>query len=113
PGRLADLEAGISSGEQARVLPSLPTKLVIVDDTLAVLPLQAAPEAIESIVVVHKSALLEAIIALFETLWEIAIPLPTLAQGDNPPESPQIPTADGQPNAEERRILALLTFGIP
>ncbi len=104
PGRLADLEAGISLGEQARVLPSLPTKLVMVDDTLAILPLQAAPEAIESIVVVHKSGLLEAVIALFETLWELAIPL-------------RLPTADwavqDQPSAEERRILALLTAGTP
>jgi DNA-binding CsgD family transcriptional regulator len=104
PGRLADLEAGISLGEQARVLPSLPTKLVMVDDTLAILPLQAAPEAIESIVVVHKSGLLEAVIALFETLWELAISL-------------RLPTADwavqDQPSAEERRILALLTAGTP
>ncbi|MGH3396898.1 MAG: helix-turn-helix transcriptional regulator [Streptosporangiaceae bacterium] len=104
PGRLADLEAGISLGEQARVLPSLPTKAVIVDDTLAILPLQAAPEAIESTVVVHKSGLLEAVIALFETLWELAIPL-------------RLPTADwaarDQPSAEERRILALLTAGTP
>ncbi len=86
------------------MLPELPTKLVIVDDTLAILPLQAAPEAIESIVVLHKSALLEAIIALFETLWEIAVPL-------------QLPNSecghDGPPTAEERRILALLTAGIP
>ncbi|HET7017125.1 MAG TPA: hypothetical protein VFI65_24595 [Streptosporangiaceae bacterium] len=104
PGRVADLEGGICLGEQARVLPHLPTKLILVDDTLAVLPLQAAPEAIESIVVVHKSALLEAIIALFETLWEIAIPLQLPTAGGQPP---------GQPNAEERRILALLTFGIP
>ena len=104
PGRLADLEWGVSLGEQARVLPELPTKLVIVDDTLAILPLQAAPEAIESIVVVHKSALLEAIIALFETLWEIAIPLQLPRAG---------PAVDDQPTAEERRILALLTAGIP
>ena len=104
PGRLADLEAGISLGEQARVLPSLPTKLILVDDTLAILPLQAAPEAIESIVVVHKSGPLEAVIALFETLWDRSIPL-------------RLPTADwaaqDQPSAEERRILALLTAGTP
>ncbi len=104
PGRLTDLEWGVNLGEQARVLPELPTKLVIVDDTLAILPLQAAPEAIESIVVLHKSALLEAIIALFETLWEIAVPL-------------QLPNPecghDDPPTAEERRILALLTAGIP
>ena len=104
PGRLADLEAGISLGEQARVLPSLPTKLILVDDTLAILPLQAAPEAIESIVVVHRSGPLEAVIALFETLWERSIPL-------------RLPTADwaaqDQPSAEERRILALLTAGTP
>jgi sugar-specific transcriptional regulator TrmB/DNA-binding CsgD family transcriptional regulator len=112
PGRVADLEWGISLGEQARVLPHLPTKLILVDDTLAILPLQAAPEAIESIVVVHKSALLEAIIALFETLWEIAIPL-RLPTADAQPTGQPDGQPTGQPNAEERRILALLAVGIP
>lgn len=108
PGRLADLEAGISSGEHARVLPSLPTKLVIVDDTLAILPLQAAPEAIESIVVVHKSGLLEAIIALFETRWELAIPLRLPDAGWD-----GVLAGPDQPSPEERRILVLLTAGTP
>lgn len=104
PGRLAELEVEVSLGEQARVLPYLPTKLVIVDDALAIMPLQAAPEEIESIVVVHQSALLEAIIALFETLWEVAIPLQFPGPGGVPRD---------QPSPEERHILSLLTEGIP
>jgi len=68
PARAAWQLVRTAVSEQARVLPTLPTRLIIIDDSLAVLPLQAAPEAIESVVVVQKSALLEAIIALFEAL---------------------------------------------
>ncbi|HEX9033061.1 MAG TPA: LuxR C-terminal-related transcriptional regulator [Streptosporangiaceae bacterium] len=104
PGRLKDLETGIAGGEQARILPSLPTKLFIIDDALAILPLQALPEAIESSVVVHRSALLEAIMALFETLWQIAIPLQFASTEGGPAEPP---------HPWEQRILALLTAGLP
>ncbi|HEU5417729.1 MAG TPA: LuxR C-terminal-related transcriptional regulator [Streptosporangiaceae bacterium] len=104
PGRLAEIVDGCGIGERARVLPHLPTKLLLVDDTLAILPLQAAPEAIESIVVVHKSALLEAITALFESLWLIASPVHYPAANGTPGD---------QPSPEERGILALLTAGIP
>lgn len=104
PGRLADLEQGVAAGEQARVLPRLPMKLFLIDDRFAIVPLQAAPAAIESVVIVHQSALLEALSALFETLWELALPL-DLAAAD--------PSLLEGPSEEERRILALLTAGLP
>ena len=62
-------------GEQARVLPDAPTKLLLADDRIGLIPLQAAPSSIESIVVVHPSALLEALGALFESLWARALPV--------------------------------------
>ena len=104
PGYLARLEPGVAAGEQARVLPWLPMKLFLVDDRLAIVPLQAAPAAIESSVVVHQSALLEALSALFETLWQLALPL-ELAAAD--------PSLLDNPSAEERLILASLTAGLP
>jgi DNA-binding CsgD family transcriptional regulator/sugar-specific transcriptional regulator TrmB len=105
PGRLTDhIGVGVALGEQARMLPEVPVKLVLVDDRTAVIPLQAAPTAIESAVIVHQSALLEAISALFETLWQLAIPL-ELGSGD-------VGLPD-RATAEESRILALLTAGLP
>lgn len=105
PGRLDDLEVGLAHGEQARVLPELPTKLIIVDDVIAILPLQSAPEDLESSVVVHESGLLRAISALFEAFWQVAMPLrlPGSADDDRP---------DG-PAEQERRILVLMSAGLP
>ena len=104
PGYLASLKQGVAAGEQARVLPWLPMKLFLVDDRLGILPLQAAPTAIESSVVVHQSALLEALTALFETLWHLSLP-PELA-------ATNLSLLDN-PSAEERLILASLTAGLP
>jgi DNA-binding CsgD family transcriptional regulator len=105
PGRLADLERGVTWGEQARVLPALPMKLVLVDDRIGAVPLQASPGAIASVALVHPSGLLEGLSALFEALWQVALPLDLDAErGANPPD---------QPSRDERRILSLLTAGLP
>lgn len=104
PQQPAVVERGVAGGKQGRVLPRLPMKLFLVDDRIAVVPLQVAPTTIESSVVIHRSALLEAIVALFETLWQQALPL-ELAATD--------PGLLDNPTAEERHILALLTAGLP
>lgn len=102
--RFSHLEHIVAGGEQARILPTLPMKLILVDSSLAMAPLQAAPESVESCVIVHRSALLEALSALFETLWSLAMPIDPLRAA--PPGQPT------QPTAEERRILALMTAGL-
>lgn len=99
----SDIERSIRYGEQARVLSSTPTKLVIIDERMAMIPLQAAPESIVSMVVVHPSGLLEALCAFFEDLWRRALPLTS-------------PTAAGttdSPTDDERRLLSLLATGMP
>ncbi|KAA2254658.1 transcriptional regulator TrmB [Solihabitans fulvus] len=98
-----ELEISLAHGEQARVLPDAPIKLCVADDRLGLIPLQAAPPAIESIIVVHRSALLDALCALFDTLWDQAMPLPLNSVADSP----------AGPTLEERRLLALLTTGMP
>jgi hypothetical protein len=100
----ADLEKSTALGEEARVVPDAPTKLILADDRIALIPLQAAPSTIESIVVVHPSALLQALGALFESLWARALPLPL--PGDEV-------VAEDRPSREEARLLALLTTGLP
>jgi DNA-binding CsgD family transcriptional regulator len=101
-----DLEKSAALGEEARVLPRAPTKLILADDRIGLIPLQAAPATIESIVVVHPSALLRALGALFESLWAHALPLSLQLQADRPD------LAYG-PTQDERRLLALLTTGVP
>ncbi|MDO3702795.1 helix-turn-helix domain-containing protein [Micromonospora sp. C28SCA-DRY-2] len=103
-GITGDIAEGARLGEQDRVLPHLPTKLIIADDRIAIIPLQAAPDVLESAAVIHPSALLEAIAAMFEALWRVALPLDLAWSG----------AADAnQPSQEDRHILALLTTGLP
>lgn len=104
-GRLADLEEGVRWGEQARALPALPMKLLLVDDRVAAVPLQSSPTAIESTILVHPSGLLEGLSALFESLWVVALPLDLDGLLDGSPPA--------RPSRDERRILSLLTAGLP
>src|SRR5256886_483354 len=101
----ADLENSTALGEEARVVPDAPTKLILADDRIGLIPLQAAPSRIESIVVVHPSALLQALGALFESLWARALPLPLSADDE-------VLAAD-RPSQDQMRLLALLTTGLP
>ncbi|MFL6074798.1 MAG: helix-turn-helix domain-containing protein [Mycobacteriales bacterium] len=110
PDRRPMLELYQSAGEQARVLPALPTKLIIVDDRLALVPLHldTTDTPSPSFVIVHRSALLEALCHLFETLWQVALPfrLPG-APGED------APAVGAEPDALERRILSLMNAGLP
>jgi sugar-specific transcriptional regulator TrmB/DNA-binding CsgD family transcriptional regulator len=100
-----EIEPAIAQGEQARVLANTPIKLILADDRLALLPLHSGSTTIESVVVVHPSAMLEALDALFETLWRTALPLPPV--GGKAAEG-----AQSLPQ-EDARLVALLTAGLP
>jgi hypothetical protein len=105
PGRLADLEAGIAWGELARFVPVLPMKLLLIDDRIGAVPLLASPNAIESTILVHPSGLLEGLSALFEALWQIALPLdvvPAVRRG----------RSTTHPSQDDLRILTLMTAGL-
>ncbi|QYC37803.1 Bacterial regulatory protein, LuxR family [Nonomuraea coxensis DSM 45129] len=110
PGRLAgDIGKATAKGVRHRVLPELPTKLVLVDDRLAIVPLQAMPEVLDSAVFVYRSALLEGLAALFETLWRIALPLDPAHPGADQSGADQ----SEQPSDDERHLLKLLSTGVP
>lgn len=74
PGRLENIWEGISLGEQARVGTSLPAKLVIRDDSLAIVS-SAEDYRNEIAHLIHPSSLLDLICGLFEAEWQRAIPL--------------------------------------
>jgi DNA-binding CsgD family transcriptional regulator len=76
PGRLeGDIREACGAGEQARVRPDLPTKLWIVDDKMALIPIKSGQHAIATCFIVRPCDLLDSLIALFEAEWERAVPL--------------------------------------
>ncbi|MFD8076272.1 helix-turn-helix domain-containing protein [Streptomyces sp. NPDC059718] len=113
PGRLrADIVPSIRAGEQARVRPELPLKLVISDNKAAIIPFSLAPGGQSAAYLIHRSPMLVALQALFEAQWERAVPLepaagrPAGAPEPDPQERPQ------QPDAETRTLLTLLASGL-
>jgi sugar-specific transcriptional regulator TrmB len=105
PGMAQQAAATVAAGEQVHVADSLPLKMVIADRDLALLPL--APDgAGMSALLVHASGLLEALVALFEAVWERSYPLWTISGGD----VEERPT--GEVDDLDRHILALLLAGL-
>lgn len=77
PGHLKDvIEPCIEAGEQARVLPSVPVKLLIIDEAYALVSLSIKEaDVVNSMLVVQPCGLLSALIALFEQSWLSALPI--------------------------------------
>ncbi|MFE0464233.1 LuxR C-terminal-related transcriptional regulator [Kitasatospora sp. NPDC058965] len=98
PERLAEIHAFTGAGEQARVLPELPLKLALVDDTWALLPVSSGTE-LQSVVLLRPSSLLDALTGLFELYWNRAMRLPA-------------PDSDERPQDRHRQLLALLAAGL-
>jgi predicted transcriptional regulator/DNA-binding CsgD family transcriptional regulator len=74
PGRLDNIWEGIRSGERARVGSTLPAKIVISDDQVAIV--SSAADFHDGIAyLVHRSSLLDVISGLFEATWDRAVPL--------------------------------------
>lgn len=76
PGHLRDvIEPCVKAGEQARVLPSVPVKLVIIDDAYALVSLSIKEADVHNtMLVVQPCGLLSALVALFEQSWRNALP---------------------------------------
>lgn len=110
PGVVEFIEAVGPAGEQARVLTELPMPLLIVDREAALLPVSAAsPSVADDFLLVHRSAVLDALIMLFESTWERATPFEPGA-GAGGAETGR--TSDWSPSSADRRMLALLAAGM-
>jgi DNA-binding CsgD family transcriptional regulator len=101
-GRPAALRTMIAAGEQARVTESVPVKLFIADDQLGLIPLEVGGGA-EAALVIRASSMLDTLIALFELVWERAIPIH--ADGE-------LPSSGTGPSQEEAALLGLLAAGL-
>lgn len=101
PGHLKDvIEPCINAGEQARALPSVPVKLVIIDEAYALVSLSIKEADVHNtMLVVQPCGLFSALVALFEQSWQNALPFHgrTTRPGGLPPS--------------DRRLLWLLAGG--
>lgn len=98
PGLLAHAEESLAAGEEIRVVPTLPLRMIIADGELGLVPLSSVGEP--GAIVVHPSGLLDALIALFELTWERAMAL----RPDAVPYAGDLTDLD-------RRVVALLLQG--
>jgi DNA-binding CsgD family transcriptional regulator/DNA-binding transcriptional ArsR family regulator len=104
-GTMERVELDIAAGEEVRFLPEAPMKLIIADDQAALIPLLATPQVLDSCILVHPSALLDALSALFESLWAQAQPYM--------PEQSGAAGGNEFVSEEERRIISMLAMGMP
>ncbi|GAA5155771.1 LuxR family transcriptional regulator [Nocardioides marinquilinus] len=97
PGAVEEAHSAVEAGERSRLHPEVPMKLAVSDRREALLPL-AVDQLVDSALVVHASALLDALVQMFDLLWDQAVPLvePTEPAGD---------PRDG-------RLLTMLTAGL-
>lgn len=80
-GHLDLLRAEIEAGEEARVLPELPVWMLIADRSIGLVPLDLDKQSAGGAVLIHSSWLLDALLTLFEALWDKAVPLPSDLDG--------------------------------
>jgi hypothetical protein len=107
PGRMTDdILPSSAAGEQARTRPELPIKLLISDDQFALIPAAVTSRSIDTTFVIHRSPMLDALIALFEAEWVRATPIP------GTPSAPGSETAAGAPDSETAALLAMLAAGM-
>lgn len=79
------LRARAQAGEQIRVLADLPTRLIVIGATHAVLP-EPLGMADEPRLLVRQRGIVEALALLFELMWEQAAAVPALDLGEARPE---------------------------
>ncbi|MCX5195357.1 LuxR family transcriptional regulator [Streptomyces sp. NBC_00249] len=101
PGQLETaIEPCIEAGEQARVTPAVPVKLVIIDEAYALVSLSIREADVHNtMLVVQPCGLLSALVALFEQTWQAALPLHGRA------------TRPAGLTSADRRLLRLLAGG--
>ena len=107
PGIVRMILRDLARGEQIRVADHVPVKMVIADDTMAMLPLVAEHNTAPESVLVHAGGLLSALIAYFEVAWERAYPLWPNRQGDD-----LVEMRPGDIDELDSQILALLLAGL-
>lgn len=103
PGKLAGIWEASAAGEDGRIAAQVPIKLFIADNQMALAPLRQGND-LAGAVIVHPSTLLDALTALFESVWHRALPLSAF-DADGPTGHPPL-------DEQQRRLLQLLASGV-
>ncbi|GAA3205027.1 helix-turn-helix transcriptional regulator [Nonomuraea helvata] len=103
PGKMRLIQDAMARGEKARVVAGAAAKMWIADDSLALIPIRNGAYSIDAAFILHQSALLDALIALFELEWRRGFPLRAAARPAAAPDEPDELTRD---------LLVLLAGGL-
>ncbi|MFF9453609.1 LuxR family transcriptional regulator [Streptomyces flaveolus] len=95
------LDQWASLGEEMRVTVDLPLKMFIMDRNLALVIPRKTAAVHPTMLVTYTQPLLEALIWIFEKVWEAGVPVPRAIDA----------IGDGPLPAEDRQLLSLLLAG--
>lgn len=103
PNGLRAVQDCIAAGEEARVFARVPMNVIVFDRRVAVVNVPGVGTARRTLLVVHQSGLLESLAALFDTFWQMSVPISGTSE--------VAPRADG-PSDDERLLLSYLAAGM-
>ncbi|WP_232050128.1 LuxR family transcriptional regulator [Actinoplanes sp. OR16] len=106
---LATALRGTGQGGELRLTSQIPVKLVIFDRAAALLPIWGDRPSSGSLVV-HSPALVTALVALFESVWERAEPV-SLTRRHDLPGTDRGPSTSGR-DLRTREILRMMAAGM-
>jgi len=106
PGALATLRAEVQRGEEARVFPTLPIKMFIVDRRIGLIPLSVEDQGGPTLLV-RAPSLLDALYELFEMTWARATPIAFTRAG-----AMQAGKPDAQVAEAAAQMIPLLAAGL-
>lgn len=106
PGVMKRIREEMASGEEVRVYPDLPFKMVVCDREMALIPLQLE-SATGPCLLVKSSALLDALCLLFELIWRQSSPLQLSGPQDLTIKEEDTPVAE-----QMRELISLLAAGM-
>lgn len=97
PRLVEEVHRARAAGEQVRVASRVPTKLFIIDREIALVPLGIGTAPVESAFLLGPSGLLDALIALFDAVWDAA---------------QEFDVGPGGPDGDDVRLLTMLLAGM-
>jgi len=105
PGAVQGILEDMKAGEEVRVAPHLPLKMLLADRRVAFIPLLDRPDSV--VLLVRSSVLVDALYALFEVLWDRASPL-----SFTPPGEPEIVVSDSRSPEDAKTLFSLMAAGL-
>lgn len=104
PGALDAIRAGLRDGDEVRVHPRVPLKMLAADRSVALIPVSLRDSAPVSLLV-YQSPVLDGILALFDYVWNSSVRLDLInGRAHHRPDSALSP--------EDRQLLSLLLAGL-